>query len=77
MTNYAWFQCEPGKGIAILYDLLYNEPQKIMMLGPGCSTVTTTIAEAAKMWNLVVVRDCCADVFLLIALLFFPDVLWV
>ncbi|GAU88441.1 hypothetical protein RvY_01140-2 [Ramazzottius varieornatus] len=47
-------ECEPGKGITILYDLLYNPPQKIMLLGPGCSTVTTTIAEAAKMWNLIV-----------------------
>ncbi|XP_055338701.1 gamma-aminobutyric acid type B receptor subunit 1-like isoform X3 [Paramacrobiotus metropolitanus] len=52
--HYNDSECEPGKGITILYDLLYNEPQKIMLLGPGCSTVTTTIAEAAKMWNLVV-----------------------
>lgn len=37
-----------------MYDLLYNNPIKLMLLG-GCSTVCTTIGEAAKMWNLVVV----------------------
>jgi hypothetical protein len=38
-----------------MYNLLYNKPQKLMLLA-GCSTVCTTVAEAAKMWNLVVVR---------------------
>lgn len=37
-----------------MYNLLYNPPQKLMLLA-GCSTVCTTVAEAAKMWNLVVV----------------------
>ena len=37
-----------------MYDLLYNTPQKLMLLA-GCSTVCTTVAEASKMWNLVVV----------------------
>jgi gamma-aminobutyric acid type B receptor len=37
-----------------MYNLLYNEPQKLMLLA-GCSTVCTTVAEAAKMWNLGVV----------------------
>ena len=48
------FQCEPGLGASVMYDLLYNKPQKLMLLA-GCSTVCTTVAEAAKMWNLVVV----------------------
>lgn len=39
-----------------MYDLLYNKPQKLMLLA-GCSTVCTTVAEAAKMWNLVVVSE--------------------
>jgi gamma-aminobutyric acid type B receptor len=39
-----------------MYDLLYKPPQKVLLLG-GCSTVCTTIAEVAKMWNLVVVRS--------------------
>ncbi|EEB17707.1 class C metabotropic glutamate-like G-protein coupled receptor GPRgbb1, putative [Pediculus humanus corporis] len=46
-------ECEPGLGASVMYDLLYNQPQKLMLLA-GCSTVCTTVAEAAKMWNLVV-----------------------
>lgn len=49
-------QCEPGLGASVMYDLLYNPPQKLMLLA-GCSTVCTTVAEAAKMWNLVVVSS--------------------
>ncbi|GFY57616.1 gamma-aminobutyric acid type B receptor subunit 1 [Trichonephila inaurata madagascariensis] len=47
-------QCNPGLGATVMYDLLYNPPQKLILLG-GCSIVCSTIAEAAKMWNLVVV----------------------
>lgn len=39
-----------------MYDLLYHKPQKLLLLA-GCSTVCTTVAEAAKMWNLVVVSS--------------------
>ncbi|XP_015601809.1 gamma-aminobutyric acid type B receptor subunit 1 isoform X2 [Cephus cinctus] len=46
-------ECEPGLGASVMYNLLYNTPQKLMLLA-GCSTVCTTVAEAAKMWNLVV-----------------------
>ncbi|XP_035709332.1 gamma-aminobutyric acid type B receptor subunit 1 [Folsomia candida] len=46
-------ECEPGLGAAVMYDLLYNDPIKLMLLA-GCSTVCTTVAEAAKKWNLVV-----------------------
>ena len=48
-----YLQCEPGLGASVMYNLLYNKPQKLMLLA-GCSTVCTTVAEAAKMWNLVV-----------------------
>ncbi|CAN8020607.1 unnamed protein product [Ixodes persulcatus] len=47
-------QCNPGLAATVMYDLLYNDPQKLMLLG-GCSIVCSTIAEAAKMWNLVVI----------------------
>uniref|UniRef100_A0A6P7FRC1 Gamma-aminobutyric acid type B receptor subunit 1 n=1 Tax=Diabrotica virgifera virgifera TaxID=50390 RepID=A0A6P7FRC1_DIAVI len=46
-------ECEPGLGASVMYNLLYNQPTKLMLLA-GCSTVCTTVAEAAKMWNLVV-----------------------
>lgn len=51
---FFWLQCEPGLGASVMYNLLYNKPQKLMLLA-GCSTVCTTVAEAAKMWNLIVV----------------------
>lgn len=51
---FAFLQCEPGLGASVMYNLLYNKPQKLMLLA-GCSTVCTTVAEAAKMWNLIVV----------------------
>ncbi|XP_026484387.1 gamma-aminobutyric acid type B receptor subunit 1 isoform X1 [Vanessa tameamea] len=46
-------KCEPGLGASVMYNLLYNPPQKLLLLA-GCSTVCTTVAEAAKMWNLMV-----------------------
>lgn len=51
---YVSLQCEPGLAASVMYDILYNPPQKLLLLA-GCSTVCTTVAEAAKMWNLVVV----------------------
>ena len=48
------FQCDAGMGAKVMYDLLYYNPQKVLLLA-GCSTVCTTVAEAARMWNLVTV----------------------
>ncbi|CAL8112896.1 unnamed protein product [Orchesella dallaii] len=50
-----WYdsECEPGRGAAVMYQLLYKDPVKVMLLA-GCSTVCTTVAEAAKKWNLIV-----------------------
>uniref|UniRef100_G3PJB3 Gamma-aminobutyric acid (GABA) B receptor, 1a n=1 Tax=Gasterosteus aculeatus aculeatus TaxID=481459 RepID=G3PJB3_GASAC len=44
--------CDPGEATKLLYDLLYTEPIKIVLL-PGCSGVSTLVAEAARMWNLI------------------------
>ena len=38
----------------MLYDLIYTPPNKTLILG-GCSIVCSTIAETAKMYNLIVV----------------------
>lgn len=48
------FQCDPGQATKYLYELLYNDPIKIILM-PGCSSVSTLVAEAARMWNLIVV----------------------
>lgn len=46
-------ECKPGLGLNRMYDLLYNQPVKTMLL-TGCSGVSTFVAQAAPMWNLVV-----------------------
>ncbi|KFO99691.1 Gamma-aminobutyric acid type B receptor subunit 1, partial [Calypte anna] len=46
--------CDPGQATKYLYELLYNDPIKIILM-PGCSSVSTLVAEAARMWNLIVV----------------------
>uniref|UniRef100_T1KK54 G-protein coupled receptors family 3 profile domain-containing protein n=1 Tax=Tetranychus urticae TaxID=32264 RepID=T1KK54_TETUR len=46
-------KCDSGLASALLYELVYEPPTKIMILG-GCSIVCSTIAETAKMYNLVV-----------------------
>ncbi|XP_042279858.1 gamma-aminobutyric acid type B receptor subunit 1 isoform X2 [Thunnus maccoyii] len=48
--------CDPGEATKLLYDLLYTEPIKIVLM-PGCSGVSTLVAEAARMWNLIVTLD--------------------
>ncbi|KAL3312159.1 Gamma-aminobutyric acid type B receptor subunit 1 [Cichlidogyrus casuarinus] len=45
--------CLPGLGTKRMYELIYQEPKKIALL-TGCSTVTTFVAEAANLWNLIV-----------------------
>uniref|UniRef100_A0A8B9EKI1 Gamma-aminobutyric acid type B receptor subunit 1 n=1 Tax=Anser cygnoides TaxID=8845 RepID=A0A8B9EKI1_ANSCY len=45
--------CDPGQATKYLYELLYNDPIKIILM-PGCSSVSTLVAEAARMWNLIV-----------------------
>uniref|UniRef100_A0A0K0EAR5 G_PROTEIN_RECEP_F3_4 domain-containing protein n=1 Tax=Strongyloides stercoralis TaxID=6248 RepID=A0A0K0EAR5_STRER len=46
-------KCKPGLAAKQLFELLYNPPVKLILLS-GCSPVTTVIAEAAPVWNLVV-----------------------
>ncbi|XP_078501823.1 gamma-aminobutyric acid type B receptor subunit 1 [Lissotriton helveticus] len=46
-------KCDPGQATKYLYELLYNDPIKIMLM-PGCSSVSTLVAEAARMWHLIV-----------------------
>ncbi|CAB1333449.1 unnamed protein product [Coregonus sp. 'balchen'] len=48
--------CDPGESTKLLYDLLYTEPIKTVLM-PGCSSVSTLVAEAARMWNLIVTLD--------------------
>ncbi|XP_063713150.1 gamma-aminobutyric acid type B receptor subunit 1-like isoform X2 [Symsagittifera roscoffensis] len=49
--------CEPGKGVKDLYDFLYESSPDTpsAILGPGCSSVSTAVAEAAHLWNVLMV----------------------
>uniref|UniRef100_A0AC35U5F1 ANF_receptor domain-containing protein n=1 Tax=Rhabditophanes sp. KR3021 TaxID=114890 RepID=A0AC35U5F1_9BILA len=46
-------KCKSGLAAKQLFELLYTPPVKLILLS-GCSPVTTVIAEAAPVWNLVV-----------------------
>ncbi|XP_043940284.1 gamma-aminobutyric acid type B receptor subunit 1-like [Protopterus annectens] len=46
-------KCDPGVATKFLYELIYQKPPKIVLM-PGCSSVSTLVAEAAPIWNLVV-----------------------
>ncbi|RWS04643.1 gamma-aminobutyric acid type B receptor subunit 1-like protein, partial [Dinothrombium tinctorium] len=47
-------KCDPGLGLTALYDFIYRGASKLLILG-GCSIVCSTVAETAKMYNLIVV----------------------
>ena len=61
-VNLNWFnsECNPGKGVSNLYEMIFEKEQKdkvddiIMLLGPGCSDVSSSVAEVANHWNLTV-----------------------
>lgn len=46
-------KCDPGVGMHILYDHIYKEPTKIMLLGAAYSPVSQPIADTSKYWNLL------------------------
>ncbi|XP_072030704.1 gamma-aminobutyric acid type B receptor subunit 1-like [Amphiura filiformis] len=46
-------QCESGLGTRMLFDQIFHEPQKILILGPPCSTDAQAVADAAHYWNLI------------------------
>ncbi|XP_072022903.1 gamma-aminobutyric acid type B receptor subunit 1-like [Amphiura filiformis] len=46
-------KCEAGSGSRALFDQLFREPSKIMILGGGCSPPAEAIASTAHYWNLI------------------------
>ena len=51
------FQCEAGSGSHALFDQLFHEPTKLIILGGGCSPPAQAIASTAHYWNLITVRQ--------------------
>ncbi|XP_071510584.1 gamma-aminobutyric acid type B receptor subunit 2-like [Diadema antillarum] len=48
-------QCEAGLGTRVLFNHLFHTPQKIIIIGPACSTAAQAVAATAYHWNLVTV----------------------
>ena len=40
----------------VLFEQLYESPPKVVVFGPGCSTVCAPASEATQSWNLTIVR---------------------
>uniref|UniRef100_A0A914UIZ6 G-protein coupled receptors family 3 profile domain-containing protein n=1 Tax=Plectus sambesii TaxID=2011161 RepID=A0A914UIZ6_9BILA len=53
VLHYYDSKCQPGLAAKYMYELLYKPPVKLMLLA-GCSPVTTTVAEAVPVWNMIV-----------------------
>nr|XP_006815500.1 PREDICTED: gamma-aminobutyric acid type B receptor subunit 1-like [Saccoglossus kowalevskii] len=47
-------RCETGMATRVFFDQIYHSPQKLMVLGPPCSTGSQAMAETAVHWNLVI-----------------------
>ena len=47
------FQCDAGMGTNALFEQLYHDPVKVMVLGAGCSAVSQATAQASHLWNLI------------------------
>jgi len=48
-------QCRADHASRVLFEMMNKEPNKIALLGAGCSLVSERIAEVAKTWNLLMV----------------------
>ena len=48
-------QCDSKRASFGLLDMVNSGPQKLLIIGPGCSTSTQAVAEVADYWNLVTV----------------------
>nr|XP_006812189.1 PREDICTED: gamma-aminobutyric acid type B receptor subunit 1-like [Saccoglossus kowalevskii] len=46
-------QCDAGVGMKSFFELLYEKPTKIVLLGAACSIVSQPVAATAQHWNLV------------------------
>lgn len=49
------FQCDASKSPRILFDHIFNEPKKIILLGPPCSSGAMVVSSASVYWNLITV----------------------
>ncbi|XP_071835071.1 gamma-aminobutyric acid type B receptor subunit 1-like isoform X2 [Apostichopus japonicus] len=46
-------ECEKSKMTRILFDQIFKEPQKLLLIGPGCSLEAALSIPTAQQWNLM------------------------
>ncbi|RDD36398.1 Gamma-aminobutyric acid type B receptor subunit 2, partial [Trichoplax sp. H2] len=53
--NMEWgnTKCDAGTGMKVLFDLIHNPPQKLMILGSACSPVTEPMAQTSREFKLL------------------------
>lgn len=51
-NRYSLFQCSSGIAADKMYQMLYAEPPKVMLLGPGCSVSAQSTAHSSYLWNI-------------------------
>ncbi|XP_033627262.1 uncharacterized protein LOC117290084 [Asterias rubens] len=47
--------CNAGLGTRRLFELIQQPPQKLMLIGPACSTTAQAVAQTAFYWNLITI----------------------
>ncbi|XP_071835096.1 gamma-aminobutyric acid type B receptor subunit 1-like isoform X3 [Apostichopus japonicus] len=48
-------QCDPGKGSRLLFDHIFSDTRKLILVGPACSRSAHPVAAAAPYWNFITV----------------------
>ena len=49
-------QCDKGKSTHEMHNLMFEDPTKLILLGPVCSGACEAVANAAGFWNITHVR---------------------
>ncbi|XP_070569567.1 gamma-aminobutyric acid type B receptor subunit 1-like [Ptychodera flava] len=53
-------KCEEGEAVDAVYRLLYREPTKIIVFGPGCSPCCQAVAGSIRHWGLLQISYGCS-----------------
>ncbi|XP_031566705.1 gamma-aminobutyric acid type B receptor subunit 2-like isoform X2 [Actinia tenebrosa] len=48
-------KCSPGYGSRVLFDMIDSQPNKVAVLGPGCSSVSERLVDVSSTWNIIMV----------------------
>ena len=54
--SVCFLQCSAAVGMKAFFDMMDQQPRKVMILGGSCTSVTDSIAKTSKHWRIPVVR---------------------